>query len=85
MRVHPSDDGSKTPVFWGYVLYFGVASAVSLMLESSRMAVVLDLDETLLVANSQSTLESKIEVARKTRYGALSVQVPRQPSWPRTV
>ncbi|KXZ44891.1 hypothetical protein GPECTOR_61g844 [Gonium pectorale] len=31
------------------------------------MAVVLDLDETLLVANSASTLDSKIEATRKTR------------------
>jgi RNA polymerase II C-terminal domain phosphatase-like 1/2 len=64
---HATDDGTKCPVFWGYMMYFGVASAVSVMLENSRMAVVLDLDETLLVANSMSTLDSKIEVARKTR------------------
>eukprot|EP00198_Chlamydomonas_reinhardtii_P006099 XP_001695435.1 predicted protein [Chlamydomonas reinhardtii] len=58
------------------MLYFGVASAVSSMLDNSRMAVVLDLDETLLVANSGSTLESKIEVAKKNRCGAQAAPTP---------
>ena len=54
-------------MFWGYALYYGVASTTSLMLESSRMAVVFDLDETLLVANSASTLINRVEAARNQR------------------
>lgn len=65
--THPAADGTKIPVFWGYVLFFGVASAAALMLENSRMAVIFDLDETLLVANSQSTLDNKVEAAKRQR------------------
>lgn len=52
----------------GYVLHTGLATLVTSMLDSSRMAIVFDLDETLLVANSLSSITNKIESAQKNRY-----------------
>lgn len=48
-------------------MYFGVANVVTRMLDASRLAVVFDLDETLLIANSQSTLSAKSKEAKKNR------------------
>ncbi len=64
----PPGDGSRTATFWGYVLTPYLTISVGSMVESGRLALVFDLDETLLVANSTSTLDSKIEVCRKSRY-----------------
>lgn len=50
-------------------MHVGVASVVTRMLDLARLAVVFDLDETLLIANSQSTLSSKIKEAKKNRCG----------------
>ena len=60
-------DGRKVPVFWGYVLVPYLATSVATMIEASKLALVFDLDETLLVANSSSTLDTRMEACRKAR------------------
>ena len=55
------------PVFWGYVLTPYAAMTSTQLLDSSRMAIVFDLDETLLVANSSSTLDKKIKDCQNQR------------------
>ncbi|GAX81116.1 hypothetical protein CEUSTIGMA_g8550.t1 [Chlamydomonas eustigma] len=60
-------DGMRTPVWWGYQLTPYLATTVSTMIESGRLGLVFDLDETLLVANSCATLEKKMEDCRKQR------------------
>lgn len=63
----PADDGSQIPVFWGYELTVGLASLAASMLDSSRLALIFDLDETLLVANSSSNLDTRIDNCRRQR------------------
>ena len=63
----PADDGRKIPTYWGYVLTPYAAVTSTLLLDTSRLAIVFDLDETLLVANSISTLEKKIADCAKQR------------------
>lgn len=55
------------PIFWGYVLVPMLSTTVSNMIESGRLALVFDLDETLLVANSASSLDNRLEQCRKLR------------------
>jgi hypothetical protein len=62
-----ADNGTQLPVFWGYVLPFGVPSVVSAMLDNSRMAVVLDLDETLLVRAASAHVRACVYVCGGTR------------------
>ncbi|KAF5836274.1 hypothetical protein DUNSADRAFT_6182 [Dunaliella salina] len=52
-------DGSVVPVFWGYVLCPGMASVAFGLLERRQMALIFDLDETLVVAHTLSTAESR--------------------------
>lgn len=66
MSLH-ADDGSTVPIFWGYALVPMLSTTVSNMIESGRLALVFDLDETLLVANSSSSLENRLEACRKAR------------------
>jgi len=54
-------------VFWGYVLTPYAAVTSTMLLDSSRLAIVFDLDETLLIANSSSTLEKKIADCQRLR------------------
>lgn len=68
VHIAVAGDGSRVPVWLGYVLHTGLATLVTSMLDSSRMAIVFDLDETLLVANSQSSIANKIDAAQKNRY-----------------
>ena len=62
-----ADDGRRVPVFWGYLLVPRVAGLVSSVLDAGRLALVFDLDETLLVANSASQLDNRVEACRKAR------------------
>lgn len=62
-----ADDGTRMPVFWGYVLPPGLASLVTTWLDTNRIALIFDLDETLLVAHTTASLESRIEQCRATR------------------
>lgn len=66
MRVF-ADGGAKTPVYWGFVTTLGVPTVTADLLEKSQVAVILDLDETLLVANSASTFENRMDSCRRAR------------------
>ena len=57
----PSDDGRRTPVFWGYVLTPYTISTMIPLLDANRLALIFDLDETLLIANTVSSLEKRME------------------------
>jgi hypothetical protein len=60
MRCVHCADGQKVPVFWGYLLPRGTPLLTKTLLDTHRLALVFDLDETLLSAFSQSSLQSKI-------------------------
>lgn len=62
-----ADDGRTTSVFWGYVLAAGIPSLVCAMLERSQMGLIFDLDETLLVAHSLNSVESRMDSCRRAR------------------
>ncbi|KAJ9508233.1 hypothetical protein QJQ45_030453, partial [Haematococcus lacustris] len=66
-RVHAGDDGRLTPVFWGYMLAPGLIAKVTEMLDKSLLAVVFDLDETLLMANTASSAESRMKSLQNAR------------------
>ena len=55
------DDGRRTPVFWGYVLTPYTISTMLPLLDTNRLAVIFDLDETLLIANTVSSLEKRLD------------------------
>ncbi|KAJ9508119.1 hypothetical protein QJQ45_021456, partial [Haematococcus lacustris] len=61
LHVAHGDDGRLTPVFWGYMLAPGLIAKVTEMLDKSLLAVVFDLDETLLMANTASSAESRMK------------------------
>lgn len=63
-----SGDGTQSPAFWGYVIAPYLAKMVCSMVDAGRLALVFDLDETLLVANSSSTLETKVCVSMHFHY-----------------
>jgi len=63
-----ADDGSKVPVYWAWLLAAGIPTLVCAMLDRSQMGLIFDLDETLLVAHSSNTAESRMESCRKARY-----------------
>jgi predicted secreted acid phosphatase len=50
-------------VFWGYSLAGGLLSYGQMLLENKRLAVVFDLDETLLQALTEKTLKERISAA----------------------
>jgi hypothetical protein len=60
---------AASPVWWGYVLPAGLPSSAMELLDGGRLALVLDLDETLLGANSLDTLERRAADARRVRCG----------------
>ncbi len=48
----------------------GVPTLVAELLDRVYLALILDLDETLLVANSASTIENRMESCRRARWDA---------------
>ncbi len=56
-------------VFLGYIIGRGTSQALGHMLQTARMPLIFDLDETLLVASSSSQLEQKMEEACRRRCG----------------
>lgn len=53
--------------FWGFYVAEGAAALAIHLLECSRLPVVFDLDETLLVAYSLHTLENRLASAERAR------------------
>lgn len=53
------------PCFWGYNIVQGLYNASVAMLNLRCLAIVFDLDETLLVANTMRSFEDKIEALQK--------------------
>lgn len=60
--------GKAYPAFWGYLVHDGVTLSTGNWIEKSQLPVILDLDETLLVAHSASQLQSDIARLSKNRY-----------------
>ena len=59
--------GKLYPAFWGYLVHDGATLLTSPWLEKSQLPVVLDLDETLIVAHSASKLQQEIGKLRHSR------------------
>lgn len=55
------------PVFWGYILPPNLPSLVCYMLDKAQLGLVFDLDETLVVAHTAGTVDSRIDSCRKAR------------------
>ncbi|KAK1562299.1 hypothetical protein Q3G72_009756 [Acer saccharum] len=54
----------KFPVFWCYSVHLGLYNSCSWMLNIRCLAIVFDLDETLIVANTMKSFEDRIEVLK---------------------
>eukprot|EP00850_Spirogloea_muscicola_P009942 SM000057S18372 [mRNA] locus=s57:209995:217420:- [translate_table: standard] len=66
--VPPSNPDDQRPQFWGYVFKVGLYATTLSLLNTRTLGLVLDLDETLLVANAAKGFDDKIEnVKRKIR------------------
>ena len=59
--------GKAVPTFLGYLVHEGATLLAEVFVKSSQLPVVLDLDETLLVANSLSQLENQMAKAMESR------------------
>lgn len=59
--------GKVIPTFLGYLVHEGATLLADAFVRHTQLAVVLDLDETLLVANSLSQLESQMVKAKESR------------------
>ena len=59
--------GKIIPTFLGYLVHEGATLLADVFVKATQLPVVLDLDETLLVANSLSQLESQIAKAKESR------------------
>lgn len=66
--VWPGKLGKVVPAFLGYLVHEGATLLADSFVRNTQLPVVLDLDETLLVANSLSQLESQMAKAREGRY-----------------
>lgn len=55
-------------MFWGYVMPPKLPSLVTAMLDKGQLGLIFDLDETLLVAHTLSSIESRIESCRKAKW-----------------
>ncbi|KAL3137125.1 hypothetical protein ABBQ32_006698 [Trebouxia sp. C0010 RCD-2024] len=59
--------GKVIPTFLGYLVHEGATLLADGFVRHTQLPVVLDLDETLLVANSLSQLESQMAKAKESR------------------
>ena len=55
------------PTFLGYLVHEGATLLADVFVKNSQLPVVLDLDETLLVAFSMSQLESRLAKVSESR------------------
>jgi hypothetical protein len=62
-RLPLPDAASMQPVFWGYCLPAGLLVYGQMLLENKCLAVVFDLDETLLQALTEKALKERIAAA----------------------
>jgi hypothetical protein len=60
--------GLATCAFWGYCVGSGAVTLGHALLEASRLPIVFDLDETLLVAYSLHTLDVRLAKLRDSGY-----------------
>jgi len=58
---------AKLPVFWGYCLAVGLLGVGAALIREARLAVVFDIDETLLQAHSLSSLKSAVSKCKDAR------------------
>lgn len=56
------------PRFWGYTLIRGALGDGAELLDSGRLPIILDLDETLVLAHTQSSLANRISILNDDRY-----------------
>lgn len=68
-----AEGGATQPVFWGYVLPPGLASLTLGLLERSQLPLIFDLDETLVVAHTASTMLLRRQLCLKNRWGGRGV------------
>jgi hypothetical protein len=61
------DASTTTRIFWGYSLVAGMLPLGCHLLQNSRLAVVFDLDETLVQSHSEATLKRVIEKVERSR------------------
>lgn len=54
------------PALWGYTLPASVMPQMAESIALSRLIVVFDLDETLLLASTTETLGVRLQAARET-------------------
>lgn len=50
---------APTPAYWGYTVPAYLLSLMARVLHLGKLVVVLDLDETLLLAHTKDTLEQR--------------------------
>ncbi|KAL3148469.1 hypothetical protein ABBQ38_013914 [Trebouxia sp. C0009 RCD-2024] len=67
LKYLPGKTGKVVPTFLGYLVHEGATLLADGFVRSTQLPVVLDLDETLLVANSLSQLESQMAKAKESR------------------
>lgn len=58
-------DGRNEACFWGFVVVEGMYDSCLAMLNLRCLAMVLDLDETLIVANTSKTFDDRIEALNR--------------------
>ncbi|OIW10434.1 hypothetical protein TanjilG_24994 [Lupinus angustifolius] len=56
---------NDSPCFWGYVVASGLYDSCLVMLNLRCLAIVFDLDETLIVANTMRSFEDRIEALQR--------------------
>lgn len=54
-------------MFWGYALAVGLAGVGAGLMREGRLALVLDIDETLLKAHTVNMLAESLKKARHAR------------------
>jgi hypothetical protein len=64
----PVDAGPrKVPVWWGYTVPNLLLTTMSQVIQQSKLVVVLDLDQTLLLASTTETLSERLELVQKQK------------------
>ena len=75
--VIPAGKSNKpVPAFLGYIVHQGVTFLADTFIKQCWLPVVLDLDETLLVANSAHQLATQLYKATQLRYTFKSKHLP---------
>lgn len=60
-----ADGGGMAPAYWGYVLAPQLLDYGCKLLANKRLAVVFDIDETLVQALSQNGLRTRLSAAKE--------------------